>query len=265
VSPAQEPPISAELLDRRLRLDGERITICIYPKDLTAEFDRAVATAVAETLLLEPVFYEIDVPVEVEIMDRLPIDLDDLFILMTNTCDAIVGRTLLPQTWPDWLIFSRPYYYSPFVLLVTDPKYQSLADIPASAAVGTRLGTRADTNVIVYRQALSPADRWTRVPYIFDEDLLLWLIEGTVAAAFIWEPALLELSQGRPERLGLRRISPDPMQAPEFAVAIAFGQRSIYTRTLFDEAIVALIESGQMAELLEQTNTPGRPASPGRY
>ena len=265
VSYAQEPFVPREWLEDRLRRQGDRLVFCIHKDGLTAQFDRSVASQLADVLLLEADFYEVVPPLRpTPPLDyRLPLTEDQLFLIMTDRCEAFMNFSLAAGTYPEWMMLTRSYYRSGFVLAVTESDYEELADIPFDQPIGSRMLTSADIRFATYLHSLAEGSRWQRFPYPDNQMLLERLVDGTVAAALIWEPALDAFVEANAEAEGIQIIGTDPFQPPEMEFGIALRARDSFLRTLLDEAIVAIIEDGAVEQLLEDHSLPGRPGSLG--
>lgn len=195
-----------------------------------------------------------------------PIDatgyLAELHILMSNTCDVLLGIALQPDfPYPDWATPTRPYVEIPFVLAVTDPKFNSLADIPRDRPLGTALGGLGEYNFIVYNEQQPEAQRWRRFPYADPALMIKRIKDGTIAGGLLYEPALIKVTGGDPTAQGLRVIPTDPVPAAADKVAALVSSRDSFLRTQIDEAIGSLIDDGTMQQLLDSVKFEGKPAS----
>src|SRR5207244_2854589 len=95
--------------------------------------------------------------------------------------------------------------------------------VPVARPLGTRILGGVDNQVIMYLQSLPEKSRWPRLAYYNNKLLIDRLIDRTVAAAFVWEPALYRATGGKPEAAGLRMI-PSPFDLMQTEVGI--GLRS---------------------------------------
>lgn len=94
---------------RSLRTTGDRITFCVNAESITADFDRDLARALTETLLLDYRVSEFTtVPPTPPYDYRLLVDDLVVFRLLLNRCDAILGFTLLTN-YPLWMAPSPSY------------------------------------------------------------------------------------------------------------------------------------------------------------
>lgn len=257
----QTPFVPEDRLERSRRLQDDRIVFCVVAGEPTSDFDRDVAEALAESLLLEAEFHEIppDFPVY-EAQDFLYA----LYLLLMNSCNAFVGMNLAPEAYPSWLTFTRAYASIPFVLAVTDETYSTLGDVPPERPLGVAMMSRADMGLIRYLQTLSENDRWRRFPYADPELMLTRLLDGTIAGAFFWAPDLANLLRENPEAERVRTVPTDPLPDAEAGLGVAMLAQDTYLRTTLDQAIVAVIEDGTMQELLETHDLTGRAGDLGR-
>lgn len=254
---ASEPYIPAEFLNRRRRLQGNEITFCVYEDSATYAFDRAVAEEAAHMLLLEPRVFDVQPP---PFRTGDSDVLEEMFVLLSDHCDAIVGLALLADTYPDWIVFSRPYYYTPYVLVVADPEYDRLLDIPRDKAIGSQMLTHADWEFISFLSSLPKEQRWQRIPYLNDTVMVERLLDGTLAAALMWAPAYQREVAALPDGHEVRVVPASPLRNMERPVGMAMLSADTFLRVMLDDAIVAMVEDGIMDELLAATETMGRPA-----
>lgn len=262
---AQESGVPREFLEDRRRVEGDHLTFCIHEQGLLAEFDRAIAREIGNVLLVDVAFEEVTPPRVVPPFDyRIPLLYEEIYVFLTDDCDAFMGFTLTSTGYPEWMILSRAYLETRFVLATTDEAYESLQDIPEGVRIGTRQVSVADIAFSEYVRSLPEGARWQRTPYPYDQLLIEALLEGRLDAALVWEPALHAATEGDPEAQGIRVIPSDPVDLPMADFGIALRARSEYIRTLLDDAIVALIEAGVVEAILQEHGLPGTPGSLGR-
>lgn len=257
----QIPFVPEDRLERSRRLQEDRIVFCLVTGAPTSAFDRAVAEALAESLLLEAEFYEIppDFPVY-ESVDFLY----TLYLLLSNNCNAFIGMNLAPEAYPSWLTFTRTYARIPFVFAVTDESYAALRDVPRDLPLGVSMMSRADMGLIRYLQTLPAGNRWQRYPYADPSLMLTRLLDGTIAGAFFWAPDLSSLLEGNEEAGRVHTIPTDPLPDTRAQLGIAMLSQDTYLRTTLDQAIVATIEDGTVQTLLESHGLSGTPGDLGR-
>jgi polar amino acid transport system substrate-binding protein len=179
---------------------------------------------------------------------RLPLTLEDIYIEFAERCDGFMGFTLA-QGYPEWMSLTRPYLVTRTVIATTTPGYRRLADIPATRPIGTRILGGVDNQVSMYLQSLPERSRWQRHAYYNNKMLIDRLLDGTVAAAFVWEPALYRAAGGKPETAGLQIIpSPIPLYETEFGIAVR--SHDMFLSSALGQAIDALQADGTIDRLL---------------
>jgi ABC-type amino acid transport substrate-binding protein len=240
-------------------LRGDRIRFCVDDFTIGARFDRAVAKAIADSLLLEADF--------VPAPSGFPLDgggyLDELELVMSNECEVLVGISIAPgmatSAFPDWATVTRPYAQVPFVLVARDPAYSSLADIPQGKALGGMMGSLGLSSIVTYNQQRPAEQRVRYLPY-GDADLMLTrLLDGSLAAMIIWQPQLARITKGDPAALGLRQISVAPMKQVATGVGNLVSSRDSYLRASIDGAIGQLVADGTIARLMKEHGYEGTP------
>jgi len=246
---AQEIP-SRDLFQERGRGgQGNKITFCVNGAAMMAPFDMALARELGSMLLLTAEVIDIKIWRPTEPLDyRLPLTLEDIYIEFAERCDGIMGFTLA-QGYPEWMTLTRPYLVTRTVVATTTPSYRSLADIPVTRPLGTRILGGVDNQVSMYLQSQSERSRWRRNAYYNNKVLIDRLIDGTVAAAFVWEPALYRATDGKLEAAGLR-IIPSPFPLYETEIGIAVRSHDMFLSTALGQAIEALRADGTIDKLL---------------
>lgn len=251
-----EPGIPLEFLDDRLRIDAGAITFCLNGASTLVEFERAVAEELAATLLLEADFHELQPPALPFPYDfRLHLSGPELYVEMTNTCDALVGYVVSSVGFPQWLTITRPYYTSRFVLAATDPDLTGFSDLPEAAAIGARLGSSGDVALVTYRGAQTAEPDWLRRPYRDNWALIDALLDGSADAILVWEPALYRATEGDPGSRGIAVI-PSPFRPPDKAFGIAVSREDAYLRSLLDQAIDEAERTGLIDQLRQEHGLP---------
>lgn len=254
---AQEPVIPVELREpNSIRLDGSNITFCITTGGPIEAFERAVGQAVADALLLEPVFIEVsgDFPLydEIDLMTTV-------YQLLNEQCEAYIGFNLVSDTYPSWLAFSRAYVSIPYTFVVANDGYRSLADVPRDRPIGTPVVSVAESAYLTYAATAPASDRWRRFPYASEELMLRRVLDGTIEGAFIWEPSLVRaLDALGEEGASLRRVATDPVRVPPANVGFAVLANQTFLQNTLDEAIASLGADGTIAALLEEHGLVGQ-------
>ena len=263
---AQEIP-SRDLFQERGRGgQGNKITFCVNGAAMMASFDMALARELGSMLLLTAEVIDIKIWRPTEPLDyRLPLTLEDIYIEFAERCDGIMGFTLA-QGYPEWMTLTRPYLFTRTVVATKTPNYRRLADIPADRPIGTRILGGVDNQVSMYLQSLPERSRWHRHAYYNNKTLIDRLLDGTVAAAFVWEPALYRATGGKLEAAGLQVI-PSPIPLYETELGIAVRSHDMFLSTALGQAIDALRTDGTIDRLLaehgltaskEATKGPGK-------
>ncbi|HEV7719217.1 MAG TPA: hypothetical protein VGO70_09615 [Arsenicitalea sp.] len=253
---AQDLPESLD--SQTTRLQGDQITFCLDRASPGAPLDEKVGQAIADALLVKPVFT--DAP------SGFPIDaggyLAELKIEMSNSCDVLLGISLQPNfPYPDWATPTRAYVDIPFVLAVTNPNYKSLADLPRTQPIGTALGSVGEYTFITYSLQQAVDQRWRRLPYADPVLMLKRVKDGTLGGMVLWQPTLAKITNGDPAAAGVRIIPTDPVPASSVQVAALVSSRDSFLRTQIDDAINSLIGDGTIQSLLDQAKFTGKPAS----
>lgn len=231
------PGAPQDMLRPRLPTDG-KIRFCINTDSMLAEFDREAGQLLADQLLIEANFHDLVTVDEAKPLDyRFIMEDVDLFVEVTNECDALLGYAL-PSVGPvpDWLTVTRPYF-SPPVLLVSR---ENRAAIGAKRTVGSVIGTPADGQSRSYARL---HDEWDRRVYSEYPKLLADLEAGVLDAILIWAPALYAHLGGTLDGSGLSIVSA-PFPIPHVELAIGLPSNGVYLRTLLDTAIEGATAQG---------------------
>ena len=233
----------------RGRSTGDKIAFCVNPAAMMAPFEMALAREIAARLLVTPNVIEVKTWHPTEPLDyRLPLAYDELYIEFAERCDGFMGMTLA-SGYPSWLIVTRPYVTTRTVLAATSADYHKLGDIPASRALGTRMLGIVDNQLILYLQSLPEKSRWQRIPYFSNKLLLDRLLDRTVAAAFVWEPALYRATNGAPDAAGIHVI-PAPFELSPTELGIGLRSNDSFLSVTLGQAIDSLRADGTVDRLL---------------
>lgn len=248
-------PSDAINYDRKLNDDG--IVICLNAASSLAELDREIGQLIADSLLINVTFDELVSPFTPYNYDfRIPFASTDLFVQVTNRCNALMGVRLSPGQMPEWMTVSAPYYTTTQVFATTDPTLTSFDAFPPGHEVGSRLGGPGDTQLNAHLRSMAPDVRPRRIPYPHNEFLLEKLADESLKTVFIWEPALYLASEGDPSALGIQHIFQPPFAVPSVDFAVAFPVQDTYMRGLFDEALSILSESGEIDAVVSRYLVP---------
>ncbi len=244
---ASQPEIAPEFLDRTNRLDGDVITFCIYPQAPSAPLDRAAAELIAGALFLEAAFFEIQPTIRVTGLDGIPISEEEVFIFLTNNCDALLGMELLTGgVYPEWLTFTAAYLSIPYVAIARAGTYADLFDVPRDRPIATQSMTSVDGTVTSFFRTLAADQAWRRFPLPTSNSVLTRVLDGTVDVGFIWEPWL---QQPYVDTSLIRRITTGPLDLPTRNLGIAMQSIDNFLRALIDEAIVDLLAGGELQQI----------------
>lgn len=244
---AAQPEIGREFLDRTNHLDGDVITFCIYPHAPSALLDRSAAQLIADALFLEAEFFEIEPTIRVTGLDGIPISEEEVFIYLTNDCDALLGMDLITGgAYPEWLTFTAAYSSIPYVAIARAGTYTDLFDVPRDRPIATQSMTAADGTVTTYLRSLATNDVWRRFPLPSSNSVLTRVVDGTVDAGFIWEPWL---QQPHVDPALITLITTGSLQLPSRHLGMALQSVDSFLRTLIDEAIADLTAGGELAQL----------------
>lgn len=249
------PWIPPELLDETRSLDDDRLSFCLNTHSVLVEFDRAVAQAIADTLLLDAEFFEMVYPTAPYKYDyRVPLTESQLFVSITNHCDAFMGFRLTPDT-PDWLTVSRPYLESQMVFMSTNTDVRSFDDIAATGEIGVRMAGTGHRELRTYLQALPEAERPSQIPYPNNEVLIERLHDGTIGTVLIWEYAPY-FARGDDAAPTIESRFPAPFPIPPLQFAAAILQKDTFVRGLIDRAIEELLANGELERLKSELLAP---------
>jgi polar amino acid transport system substrate-binding protein len=244
----------------RGRTRGNQIALCVNSAAMMASFDKALGEQIASRLLLTPNVIEIKTWHPTEPLDyRLPLSFEEIYIEFAERCDGFMGFTLA-EGYPSWLIITRAYLSTRVVLAATSPEVRKLADIPVNRPIGTRMLGVVDNQLIRYLQSLPERSRWQRLPYFNNKMLLDRLLDRTVAAAFVWEPALHRATGGDPESKGIYVIPP-PFELSETELGIGLRSNDAYLATTLGQAIDSLRADGTIDRLLVEHSLAPKSAS----
>ncbi len=231
------------------RSRANQIALCVNSAAMMASFEKALAEEIASRLLLTPKVIEVKTWHPTEPLDyRMPLSFEEIYIEFAERCDGFMGFTLA-QGYPSWLIVTRPYLSTRFVLAATSPEFRKLGDIPVSRPIGTRMMGIVDNQLIFYLQSLPEKSRWQRLPYFNNKMLLDRLLDHTVADAFVWEPALYRATGGDPEGKGIHVIPPT-FELSETELGIGLRSNDAYLAATLGQAIDSLRADGIVDRLV---------------
>lgn len=238
------------------RPTGDSIRYCINPVSSLADFDRAVGQRLADLLLVTPEFAELSFAVEPAPWNyELPLGEEDLFIQMSEKCDALLGYPLpfMDMTY-SWLTTTAPYYTPRFMLAFAKDVPAALDQLPEGSQFGTRIGTLADMQVRAY--ARSSANGLKRRVFASNVSLIRALASGELPVAVVWEPAISVAAKTELGVADIQIVAP-PFSLDPHPIAIAIPSNQTYLREMLDMAISQLRSGDDLSELLAEFGLPG--------
>lgn len=251
---AQEP-VASDLYRERPRNEGNRIAFCLRPLGKLAGFEKEIADAIGQVLLTEVRIHVVqpqNFPVRPTGYDYLfGLTYEQIFILMAEHCDAILGMALTPQT-PDWLRLSRPYLSAPIIGMTVREDVRALSALLPSASIGVQALTPADAALTSYLGTLASDRAPQRVIFRDNRSLANALAEEKLDAALIWEGAALIITQGGSTGQGLHVLDRLPFLLPPVQLGLAVRSGDDFLGAQIDAAIAVLEEDGTLAELAER-------------
>jgi hypothetical protein len=249
---AAQPELPLHWFTERLPLsDGNAISFCIDPRDPGHVVDAAIAEAIADALLVDVRLHVVDRPLQSED------DFEDLYFELVEYCAVYVGFRLYSETYPEWIITTRGFYESRFVLVTADPAWSTLDDIPLDVPIGVVQGTLGDIRFLMSNNAQTVDRRRPRVPLGLPHLAFDALLAGNVGALLVWEPWWWWLGQEREDVAALHVVEAPSISEPGTEVGAVLLSNRTFIRTQVDEAIGALIADGTIAAILERFEYPG--------
>lgn len=249
---AQETPYVPDEWKYGRRQAGSTLQYCLDTRDPDLPVARKIGEAIAQALLLEPKPHELG-------QSQVSEDLDNLYQVFLQTCDLYLGFKLIPDSYPQWMSVTRPYYRTSYALVTANAQWNALGDMPRSQAVGATIGTSADVRLVQYLLSLPADGQWSRFPMGTDELALRALARGATGAALVWGPSFWALRQSDPAFGKMRIISPRPMGDSVVEVGATLLARETYLRSSVDQAIAALTADGTIKAILDGEKFPAAP------
>lgn len=253
--------IDQSLLETWRLTTGNTIRFCQYEGSPTAEFDRALAEAIAQQLLVNAEFTELSSSYGI----GGEYAAEDLFISLTNDCDVMVGMGLSANMYPVEFISTRPYASFSYVLAVADADIEGLSDIGGGERVGALVGSFGFSALGRYIATLPTDQRPLALPYGDTELMVTRLLDQTIAGMVVYGPSLVQFQRDNSVE---DEILIRPLDA-QIGVAVDIGglmlARNGYLRTMLDDAISLMIEDGTVAALLSETGLDSAPAPSGGF
>src|SRR5690625_657478 len=255
VAAAQRPMLPPEFLDHTRQVQGDRIRFCVLQDSVLTDLDEAVARLLADALLLDSSIQPVNLPYHVQDLGyRLPLTSEQIFYLLSNECDALMGYLYSVGSYPEWQIVSAPYVRTEFVLATrASDAVDSLNSLPAGSLIGTQLGSAPNSRLNSFLRNQSGEPVWRRAPYPDNQILLERLVDGSVDAALVWEPALVAFGEG--ELHSTTDLRPLPEMDASFTITM-FSSNAFLQSTL-DAAISAVSADGSLSALIKDSGVPG--------
>ncbi|WP_290686654.1 MULTISPECIES: substrate-binding periplasmic protein [unclassified Haematobacter] len=249
---AAQDPVPSDLYRERPRNEGNRIAFCLRPIGALAAFEADLADAIGQVLLTEVRVHTVapqNFPIRPTGYDYLfGLTYEQVFILMAERCDVIMGMYLSPQS-PEWLRLSRPYLTAAVVGVTMQPGIAEFTALAPGARVGVQALTPADAALSSYTDTLSKGAAPERVIFRDNRSLANALVDHRIDAALIWEGALMAASHGDPAGAGLRVMGGTPFPIPPVQVGAAVRAPDVFLGAQIDQAITALEADGTLADL----------------
>lgn len=249
------PPAPQDFLENRRRVDGA-LHVCLNLASSLVEFDRAVAQAIGDALLVPVVFHELFTAYPPTSPYEFSINLSeaDLYVGIMNNCDAMMGAWLHQDAVPSWLTVTQPYYSTRVVFATTAYDHADPRRLPFGAAVGSRIAGSGDFQFRSFVTERSPGTI-RRIPYPSNESLITRLLDGTLDGILIWEPAIYAATGGDPAAAGVM-TAPLPFQSTELNFGLAVPLAASFLRSTLDAAIAALQVDGTIVGLVQRYDLP---------
>lgn len=241
---------------RNVRRVGDKPVFCSNASSILSEFERDVAEAIAGTLFLDHEFYAFEtLPPSPPLDFRLALDQTQIFLILAQRCDALMGYTLLTN-YRDWMVPSLPYLSTETVLAVRgDSPYQAMADVPFGQRVGTRMASLGDNFLADYLMVQPENARWRRTNYPDHQLELDRLVDGSVEAAIVWEPALARYTAAHPDAdIRTIRELAFPVARSEFVLALRAAED--FFNQQVNMAIRSLTADGTLQRLAAEHGLP---------
>ncbi|WP_417579796.1 hypothetical protein [Pelagibacterium sp.] len=251
--------VDRSLLESWRLTTGNIIRFCQYDGSPTQAFDRALAEAAAQQLLVNAEFTVLGANYGI----GGEYAAEDLFVSLTNDCDVMLGMGLAANMYPVEFISTRPYVGFSYVLAVADETIDGLGDIEGGNRVGAPVGSFGFAALSRYIATLPAEQRLVALPYGETDLMVTRLLDGTISGMVLYGPTLAKFENENP-------IAGDIFIRPladQIGANIEIGglllSRNGYLRTLLDEAITVMVEDGTVAALLADTGMDTIPTQPG--
>lgn len=230
------------------------LTLCYDERIPGWEVDVAIANELADSLLLQVEFINVDRQF------RSEMEFDFLYVDLVDRCTAYLGFKLFSDSYPDWSMLTRPFYESRFVLVTTDADAERLEDFPPGTRIGVSQGTMGDIQFLTYNNELPTNRQWRRLP-LGDPDIALQaLLDGRAEALIIWAPELYDAAKDDEDIRNLRVLDTPLISEPWIGVGAMLTVDRTFELTLLDEGLKSISEDGTVDRVLEEFGYPARAA-----
>ncbi|MCW5715048.1 MAG: transporter substrate-binding domain-containing protein [Bauldia sp.] len=233
------------------RVTGDEIAFCINTTSMLADFERALAQELADTLLLRFEVVDVNPVTPTDKYDfRLPLIDGEIYLFLAHECDALMGLTEAAD-YPEWL-HASPAYLATDTVFVTRSQMTSMNELPRSASIGVRLFSLAGGALTNYLRVLPEASRWTQLLYPSHEFILDRLADGTIDAALIWRPALTAYLADHPDAPDVHVVPGLTFPVAQTRFVLGLRPREDFLNLSLAQAIESLREQGVLDRLARE-------------
>ena len=238
-----------------LRHGPNTIRFCVDTRNPEWQVNRDIAQAVGEALLLNVEFFEFGYDYAPSAAQFVGIPENLLFIFLGDECEAFIGTRMSPfSKFPDWVITSRPYLATGYVLAYrsdapVDPA--QVLDRPDGPKVGIPVVSPMESAIGYY------FPRTHRRIYPSEDAALEGLLQGEVDAALLYELRLYALTAGDPGAAGISTTVLSGVPAVEWEIGMSLNEDRAFTRNMIDSAIAALAADGTIDRILAEYGYSG--------
>lgn len=251
--------VDSSLLESWRLTTGNTIRFCQYDASPTFAFDRAIAEALAQQLLVNAEYTSLGANYGI----GGEFAAEDLFVNLTNDCDVMLGMGLAPEMYPVEFIATRPYASFSYVLAVADQQIERLGDIAGGDRIGAMVGSFGFVAIHRYVATLPASARLTVLPYGNTDLMVTRLLDGTISGMVVYGPSFVQYQSENPVA-GEIEIRPlDAQIAADIYIGGLLLARNTYLRTMLDEAIALMIDDGTIELLVAESGLDGIPHTAG--
>lgn len=227
---------------------GNQLAVCHFRNSTMADFEIDLANHLAARLLLTPRLVELNSDFGI---DGAELE-QALYTALINECDMILGIRVGTTVFPAEFTVARPYVALDYVMVVKNPEYRVLGDIPRGRRLGSPMGTWGDLALARYVSTRPANDSWLRLPYGDHERMLTRLADGTIEAMMLFGPVYADMIRRRPaDTAGLSLLElPQELSARSQLGALMLS-RDRFVRMEVDRAIEDMQQDGTIRRLLD--------------